>query len=418
VHYTLGAYSQSWDYHDGAGRHVIRVCRWNRADGKEIRPLTFQAGRWTWKQFETDRPLYRLPALLKDTGKRVLLVEGEKTADAAQKFFPHFTATTWAGGAKAISKADWKPLTNRDVTLVADNDEPGRKAMDAVAAVLRTQGCTVRVADLSALTLPKGWDIADALGDRDLDLDALADAIENAQAEKAAQVSESADRNRYLLVPVRELMTACAPPEFVIDGLLEESIAAGIVGPPESGKSLVAINMAACVATGKDFHGRAVKQGLVVYLAGEGQNGIKRRLQAIEHRYSLGLADAPLVVSKAPASFIDPAEVLRVQEAIRIAAAAFNQPLRLLIVDTVIRYLAPGDDNKAQDMAAYLAAVDTLRGEATAISCHHPGHADATRARGSSNWRAGLDAEFSIGKEGELGPVNTHCHVLRASPIA
>jgi 5S rRNA maturation endonuclease (ribonuclease M5) len=413
VQYQLGSIQKYWDYHDASGRHVMRVCRWDRKDEKDIRPITFQSGRWTWKQFETDRPLYRLPALLKDSSKRVLVVEGEKTADAAQKFFPGYIATTWAGGAKAVSKADWKVLANRDVTLVADNDEPGRRAMDAVAAILQTHGCTVRRADLSALTLPKGWDIADALGDQSFDLDALADAIENARPERTAPVPEASDddRNRYQLVPARDLLTACAPPEYVIAGLLEQNIAAGIVGPPESGKSLVAINMAACVATGKDFHGRAVQQGLVVYLAGEGQNGIRRRLQAIEHRYRLGLADAPLFVSKAPASFLDPVEVLRVQEAINSAVNAFQQPLALLIVDTVIRYLAPGDDNKAQDMAAYLAAVDALRGEATAISCHHPGHGDATRARGSSNWRAGLDAEFSIANSGDV--VTVTCQKMK-----
>jgi len=47
-------------------------------------------------------------------------------------------------------------------------------------------------------------------------------------------------------------------------------------------------------------------------------------------------------------------------------------------------------------MGAYLDAVDYLRGDATAISCHHPGHNDPTRGRGSSSWRASLDAEYSL----------------------
>lgn len=421
AHGQLGPYTRYWDYHDVVGVHVLRVCRWDINEKKEIRPLSFQAGKWTWKQLDRDRPLYRLPALLADKSKRVLVVEGEKTADAAQKYFPDLAVTTWAGGAKAISKTDWRPIAGRDVTLFPDNDDPGRKAMDAVANILRSHGCTVRRADVSKLgELPEGWDIADALGDRSFDLDALWDAVMDApigapsaksltpldisaaeQTDEAAS-SQPSRSSTYTLVPASELMTACSPPEFVVGGIFEENIHAGVVAPPESGKSLFVLNVGACVATGHAFHGHAVKQGLVVYLAGEGHNGIKRRLQAIEHRYHLGIARAPLVVSKAPASFIDPVEVLRVREAIAGAVESFKQPLRLLIIDTVIRYLAPGDDNKAQDMAAYLAAVDALRGEATAISCHHPGHADATRARGSSNWKAGLDAEYSIGKEGDV----------------
>lgn len=412
AHAQLGRYSKHWDYYS-AGGHVLRVCRWDVGGKKEIRPLSFQGGTWTWKQLTTDRPLYQLPALLADRTKRVLLVEGEKTSDAARKLFPDLIVTTWSGGAKAISKTDWRALAGRDVTLFPDNDEPGRKAMDTVASSLRSQGCTVRRVDISKLgKLPEGWDIADAVDDQSFDLDALWSVVEGASAVSSqvatelpsdtAASSEPSRSSTYTLVPASELMTACSPPEFVVAGIFEENIHAGVVAPPESGKSLFVLNVAACVATGHPFHGHSVKQGLVVYLAGEGHNGIKRRLQAIEHRYRLGIATAPLVVSKAPASFIDPVEVLRVREAIDGAVELFKQPLRLLIVDTVIRYIAPGDDNKAQDMAAYLAAVDVLRGEATAISCHHPGHADATRARGSSNWKAGLDAEYSIGKEGEV----------------
>jgi hypothetical protein len=71
-------------------------------------------------------------------------------------------------------------------------------------------------------------------------------------------------------------------------------------------------------------------------------------------------------------------------------------PLSLLIIDTLARFIAPGDESKAQDMGAYLNAIDSLRGDAAAVSLHHPGHGDNTRGRGSSSWKAGLDAEFSI----------------------
>lgn len=114
------------------------------------------------------------------------------------------------------------------------------------------------------------------------------------------------------------------------------------------------------------------------------------------------MKDAALVVSKAPASFLNVQEVLSIKTAIRAAEDKFGVGLELLVVDTVSRFLAPGDESKSQDMGAYLAAVDQLRGDATAISNHHPGHADPRRARGSSNWRGALDTEYTIEASGDV----------------
>jgi 5S rRNA maturation endonuclease (ribonuclease M5) len=397
-HAQLGPIGKFWDYQDGSGRHVMRVCRWDRANGKEIRPLTFQAGRWTWKQLERDRPLYRLPAL-KDTSKRVIVCEGEKTADAAQKYFEHMTATTWAGGAKAISKTDWKPLAGRDVTLVPDNDEPGRKAMDQVAEILLQLGCTVRRVDLTPLgNLPQGWDIADALGDKAFDLEVLWRVIEGAQETKPV----SNANEDYELVHVGALLSAQAPPSWTIHGLLEAGVNAGLVAPPEHAKSLFALHMAACVATGKPFHGREVRKGLAVYLCGEGFNGMRKRVQALELYHDMGLSGAPLVISRTSASLLDATEAARVRSAIERAQEHYGEPLTLLVIDTLARFIAPGKESDAPDMGAYFATIDYLRGGATAVSLHHPGHGDQTRARGSSSWRAALDTEFTFAMSGDV----------------
>ena len=49
---------------------------------------------WHWKGWEgPGRPLYRLPELLANPDKPVLVVEGEGKAEAAQAMFPHFVST-------------------------------------------------------------------------------------------------------------------------------------------------------------------------------------------------------------------------------------------------------------------------------------------------------------------------------------
>ena len=90
-------------------------------------------------------PLYRLPQLLATTGT-VVVVEGEKCAEAVVQAWPERTATCWPGGAGNGSwkRADWRPLANRTVQLIADADEPGRRTMRELGQHLAGLGCAVR----------------------------------------------------------------------------------------------------------------------------------------------------------------------------------------------------------------------------------------------------------------------------------
>jgi hypothetical protein len=89
----------------------------------------------------------------------VLLVEGEKTADAAHVYFPDHAVLTWSGGANAVAKADLSPLHGRNVIIWPDNDEPGFKAALDLSRLLEGK------ADVSIVqppdTLPEKWDLAD-----------------------------------------------------------------------------------------------------------------------------------------------------------------------------------------------------------------------------------------------------------------
>jgi hypothetical protein len=215
----------------------------------------------------------------------------------------------------------------------------------------------------------------------------------------------------YVLLPVEDFLAEASAPEFIVEGLFEEKSVIGVVGPPESGKSLLLQEIALCVALGLPFHGRRTKRGLVVYLCGEGQSGLRKRFQALESRYPLEGERAALCISKVGTSLIDAMEVVRVEESIAAAVVRYEMPLVLLIVDTLARFIAPGDESKAVDMGAYLTAIDTLRGDAAAVSLHHPGHGESTRARGSSSFKAGLDAEFSLACESAV--VTVTCQKMK-----
>ncbi len=133
--------------------------------------------RWCVRPFAPPRPLYRLDALAAKADAPVLVVEGEKCADAAAPALPMYAVVAWPGGANGIHHVDWTPLAGRDVVLWPDADGPGRDAMlgnadrsghvrDGVAQLAWRAGArSLRFVDVSGV--PRGWDIADALGQDD-----------------------------------------------------------------------------------------------------------------------------------------------------------------------------------------------------------------------------------------------------------
>lgn len=106
----LGPRSALWTYHDPASGPVGQVVRWDKSDGKEIRPIARRADGWHIAAMAEPRPLYRLPEVR--NAPRVIVTEGEKCADAARSL--GFVATTSAGGSQAASKTDWRPVRPQD----------------------------------------------------------------------------------------------------------------------------------------------------------------------------------------------------------------------------------------------------------------------------------------------------------------
>ena len=165
-HPRHGQASALWRYADENGLTLAYTARFDLPDGsKEILPLgygsTGNGPRWHWKALPEPRPLYGLEKLAASPEAPVLLVEGEKTADAAQGYFPEHVAVTWNGGANAVAKANLSSLYDRKVTIWPDNDEPGFKAALTLAGLLegRANVSIIQPPD----TLPEKWDLADII---------------------------------------------------------------------------------------------------------------------------------------------------------------------------------------------------------------------------------------------------------------
>ncbi len=161
VHPSLGVPAAVYKYASGV------VCRWDNPQGKEIRPAVPDGrGGWQWRALPDPRPLYGLDDLTARPAAQVLIVEGEKCADAAMLVVPGLVSVTWSGGGRAVHKTDWKPLAGRRVVIWPDNDEPGAETAVAVAEQCWQAGAVgVKIIRRPGAEQAEGWDIADAVSE-------------------------------------------------------------------------------------------------------------------------------------------------------------------------------------------------------------------------------------------------------------
>ena len=173
-----------YTYTNEQGNPLFHVIRLEPKDtsktGKMTLPLSY--GRdtassastpcWALKKYQSPDnrllPLYNLKELMDHPTKPVLIVEGEKTAEAAKHIFPEMVVTTWHGGAGNVAAADLSPLNGREVALWPDNDPIGQKAMETMTVRCKEIGAkSIHMVGLSfgkdAPQLPQKWDLADPL---------------------------------------------------------------------------------------------------------------------------------------------------------------------------------------------------------------------------------------------------------------
>jgi RecA-family ATPase len=85
---------------------------------------------------------------------------------------------------------------------------------------------------------------------------------------------------------------------YLVKNLIPNGGLVVVWGPPKCGKSFWTFDLMMHVARGTPYRGRRVQEGIVVYVALEGDKGFRRRIEA--YKRSHGLADAPFTSSSTP----------------------------------------------------------------------------------------------------------------------
>jgi AAA domain len=196
-------------------------------------------------------------------------------------------------------------------------------------------------------------------------------------------------------------------PDFVEKTLCDAQISV-LSGAPNVGKSFVALDLAFDVATGRQWHGREVDRGGAIYIAGEGAGGFKGRIAAIRKERGVEkTADAWFGMIPSAVDFRDKAIVRGLIKAVIEAAPRLGGRVRLIVVDTLSRALAGGDENSSVDMGALVAAADRIRlaTGAHVMLIHHVGKDPSKGARGHSLLRGNVDTEIMVERDETSGTI-------------
>lgn len=215
------------------------------------------------------------------------------------------------------------------------------------------------------------------------------------------EAAEEEARTHFPLLYATDITVSDTTVDFV-EGLLCEGALAVVYGDSNVGKTFLVLDVAMHVALGIPWRGREVDQGAVVYCALEGVSGIRNRVAAwmrFHRRHSQDRREIPFAAVPSVINLLNSdADVEGLIETILAASANLGRPVRLVVIDTLSRALAGGNENASEDMGALVKSADRIRQAtgAMVLFVHHSGKDAARGARGHSLLRAATDTEIEI----------------------
>jgi hypothetical protein len=194
-------------------------------------------------------------------------------------------------------------------------------------------------------------------------------------------------------------ITPALTDNYIVKNLIGADTMSVIYGPSNSGKTFWTLDLAFHIAAGIPWRGRRVNRTGVLYLAAEGGKGVANRIAAL--KAVRGVGDIPLALRRAGLDLLKQEADLQIVYALAQEVKAASGGRVMVVIDTLSRVMAGGDENSAADMTALIRNIDAIR-EATnchIMLVHHSGKDVARGARGHSSLRAATDTEIEVQNE-------------------
>lgn len=129
------------------------------------------------------------------------------------------------------------------------------------------------------------------------------------------QVHDNGDTEARFRVHTASEFSGGAPMDWLVRSVLPRAELAVIYGESGSGKTFLALDLAAAISRGIQWRAKRTVKGRVVYICGEGAGGFKSRLRAYARGHEVELAELPAVIADAP-NLLDPKDAAAITQAI------------------------------------------------------------------------------------------------------
>jgi archaellum biogenesis ATPase FlaH len=238
------------------------------------------------------------------------------------------------------------------------------------------------------------------------EFDDLSNVPEVIEAKKTAAAHEE----RFALKTAEEFAKR-QKSSWIVKGLVPNANLGVIYGASGSGKSFFVLDLMAAVAravtaqqikealaNGKEikhstWRGLKVSGAKVCWIAAEGQEDMRKRVQAYGLANGVPLPELPMAFIDVAPNFLEVADVKAVIKQMRVKGH-----FDIVVVDTLAQVMSGGNENSGEDMGkvlAYCREITRLTG-AMVILIHHSGKDESRGARGWSGLRAACDFEFEV----------------------
>ncbi|WP_240233597.1 AAA family ATPase [Devosia lacusdianchii] len=306
-----------------------------------------------------------------EQGRTILFLEGEKAVDASWALGQPATCNSGGGenfdesiiaifrGARVVASPDNDPQRrDNDGELVFHPDgRPSFKGKDHAeqfCAMARKKAAFVGLLELPGLPL-KG-DIFEWI--------AAGGTIEQLQAliDHCPPWRPRPPQSKFGAIGLDQLHQPHLKHEFLIDGFLDRRGVAMMPGASGSAKTFLTLEMGMCIALNRDFWGMQVKPGLVLYQAGEGKEGVTKRIDGwLLDRDVPPSAEVPFkVLPRKVNLFVDDKDTDDLIEEGKAWSEYYEQPVRLMIIDTFNKAITGANENAGQDMGRVLSRLERI----------------------------------------------------------
>jgi hypothetical protein len=173
-----------------------------------------------------------------------------------------------------------------------------------------------------------------------------------------------------LIKSSKEFVAGFVPPDYLVDGLIQEAFLYSLTGATGAGKTAITLRLAASIATGAMFANREIKKRRVLYLAAE--NPVDVRMRWIALAEQMDFDPDTIEVFFIEGSF----KISQMGEKLKAEAANCGGEFGLVIIDTGPVFYEGDDENNRTQQGRHAAMlrelIDIIPGKPAVIANVHP----------------------------------------------